>query len=348
MINVAAPCMGAFRRLLLFMIIGALGLASPTWSEAADDFYRGKTITLVVSAGAGGGYGLFSQLLAQHMPKHIPGRPKFVLQYMGASGGLVAANHVYNVSPKDGTAIGMLRSTVPLAQLLRPSGIKYDAGKLTWIGRMTAEIATLGVWHEAPAKSLTEAKDKEIVIGAGGKSGSLYIHPMIVKKLTGARFKIVSGYRGTNDVMIAIERGEAHGMAADWQIWNTKWGHHLQEQKIVHFFQTGVERLKDLPNLPTLIDLANTDDERTIMRLLSSPAEIGKAISGPPGIPADRVEMLRRAFDAAVRDPELIAAAKARRVAVHPRPGAELARLVAEALATPKPLIERTKALLEY
>ena len=348
MINLASLHKGVLRPSFLFIMVGALSVVSPTWSEAADDFYRGKTITLVVSAGAGGGYGLFSQLLAQHMPKHIPGRPKFVLQYMGASGGLVAANQVYNVSPKDGTTISMLRSTLPLAQLLRPSGIKYDAAKLTWIGRVTAEIATLGVWHEAPAKSLAEAKDKEIVIGAGGKSGSLYIHPMIVKKLTGARFKIVSGYRGTNDVMIAIERGEAHGMAADWQIWNTRWGHHLQEQKIVHFLQTGVERLKELPNVPTLIDLAKTDDERTIMRLLTSPAEIGKAISGPPGIPADRVEMLRRAFDAALRDPELLAAAKARKVVVNPRPGGELARLVAEALATPKPLIERTKALLEY
>ena len=333
---------------MLFVVAGALSLASPTSSVAADDFYRDKTITLVVSAGAGGGYGLFSQLLSQHMSKHIPGNPKFVLQYMGASGGLVAANHVYNVAPKDGTTIGMLRSTLPLAQLLRPSGIKYDAAKLSWIGRVTAEIAALGLWHEAPAKSLAEAKEKEVVFGAGGKSGSLYIHPMIVKKLTGAKFKIVSGYRGTSDVMIAIERGEAHGLAADWQIWNTRWGHHLQNNRFNHIVQTGAERLKALPNVPTLIDLARNDDERTIMRLLTSPAEIGKAISGPPGIPADRVEILRRAFDATLRDPELLAAAKARKVAVSPSPGETLAKLVADALATPKPLIERTKTLLEY
>ena len=348
MINFVALCMGAFRRLLLFMIIGALGLASPAWSGAAEDFFRGKTMTLVVSAGAGGGYGLFSQLLAKHMPKHIPGEPRIILQYMGASGGLVAANHLYNVAPKDGTAIGMLRSTLPIAQVLRPSGIKYDAAKFTWIGRMTPEIAMLGVWHEAPATTLAAAMDKEIVIGAGGKSGALYIYPMIVKKFTGARFKIVSGYRGTNDVVLAMERGEAHAVIADYQAWKAKWGHFLKDRRIVPIFQTGMKRLGELPDVPTQLDLAKTDDERTIMRLLSTPAEIGKAISGPPGIPADRVEVLRRAFDAAIRDPELIAAAKARNVAVNPRSGAELASLVAKALATPKPLIERTKALLEY
>ncbi len=348
MIDFITLRMSAFRHLLLFMTIGTLGFASPAWSGAAEDFFRGKRITLVVSAGAGGGYGLFSQLLAKHMPKYMPGNPTFVLDYKPASGGLVAANYLYNVASKDGTAIGMLRPTLPIAQLLRPSGVKYDAAKLTWIGRVTPQITTLGVWHEAPAKTLAESKNKEIVIGAGGKSGSLYIHPMIVKKLTGARFKIVTGYRGTADVVLAMTRGEAHGVTADWQIWNTKWGDHLKKKEIVHFFQTGVARLKDLPNVPTLIDLAKSADERAIMRLLSTPAEIGKAISGPPGIPADRVVVLRRAFDAAIRDPELIAAAKARKVVINTRSGADLARLVTEALATPKPLIERTKVLLEY
>jgi tripartite-type tricarboxylate transporter receptor subunit TctC len=338
----------SIRRTLFGAVAGALGVTLAAWNAGAADFYRGKTMTLVVSAGAGGGYGLFSQLLAKHLPKYIPGEPKIVLQYNGASGGLVAANHLYNVAPKDGTAIGMLRSTLPISQVLRPSGIKYDAAKLTWIGRMTAENSALGVWHKAPATTLAAAMDKEIVIGAGGKSGALYIFPMIVKKITGARFKIVSGYRGTNDVVIAMERGEAHAVVADYQAWKAKWGHFIKDRRIVPIFQTGMKRLGELPDVPTLMDLAKTDDERTIMRLLSAPAEIGKAISGPPGIPADRVEVLRRAFEAAIRDPELIAAAKARNVAVNPRSGAELASLVAKALATRKPLIERTKALLEY
>jgi tripartite-type tricarboxylate transporter receptor subunit TctC len=326
----------------------AVSLSAGTVFAQSKDFFQGKKVTVIVSAGAGGGYGLYGQLFAKNFARHIPGKPKVTLQYMGESGGMKASNYLYNVAPRDGTYLGTLRTTAMVAQVLRPSGVKYDTAKFNWIGSMAPMINTIGVWHTAKGKSIATLKKHQVLVGAGGKASELYIQPMILNKLVGTKFKIITGYRGTNDVRQAIERGEVQGTAMAWLIWKAKTPHWLRDNKIVHVVQTGIERLPDLPNVPTMIELAQNEPDRQIMRFLSTPAALGRSVTAPPGVPAKTVAILRRAFMATMKDPIMIADATKRNVIIEPTSGDDIDKLVQKAMNTPKALLERTKSLLEY
>ena len=334
---------------LLLVIATALMPAS----SAADDknFYAGNTINIIVGFGPGGGYDLYARLLAQHLGKHIPGRPSVVVQNMAGAGGIRAANYVYSAAPKNGTVIAATNQFVPMFQLLGGGGStgEYDAAKIQWLGSMASSNNVAYVWHTSGIKTLDDAKQREVPLAGSGVISDANIYPAILNAIVGTKFKVINGYEGTNASNLAIERGEVAGRGGgaystlvstrpDW----------LREKKVNIIAQIGVEKDADLPHVPLLTELARTDEERQIMAVVTLPIAIGYNHFVAPEVPAERVEILRTAYAKALADPELLAEARKIQLDIRPRTGAELAALVKKAAETPKATLERTAKILGW
>ena len=313
--------------------------------DAVADFYRGKTIQGLIGTVVGGEYDLHARLVFRFIGRHIPGNPTVVPQNMLGGGGIVMANYLYNVPPKDGTYLGVINNGYPLAQALGDETVKFDAARYHWIGTIAPTNETMAVWHTTGVKTIEDAKRIEVVIGASGKGSITYTFPKMINELIGTRFKIVTGYRGGNDINAAMERGEVGGRDNTWSSWKSTKPHWLANKEIYVLVQGGI-RAPDLP-VPHVEDLARNDDDRRIMRLIVGGAALGRPVITTPGVPAERVKALRDAFDATMKDPEFLAAATQAKVDVEPIRGTELQRMVEEMLATPKPLVERAKKIVE-
>lgn len=318
--------------------------------KAVADFYQGKTVTIVVSAGPGGGYDLYSRTLSQHFGKHIPGKPDFVLQFMPGAGGVKAANYLYNVAPKDGSVLGNVSNTLTLIQLLK-GGVKFDVGKFNYIGRAAAMNAITMVWHDAPATSLEElAKtDKTLILGSTGVGQQGDIHAKAIKNVLGySNIRIVTGYKGSANVNMAMEKGEVHGQASAWSSWKSRQGAWVKERKIVPLVEHGLVKSPDNPGAPLILDLAENDFEREVLKLICSDTVVGRVFVTPPGAPDDRVAALRKAFMETMKDPEFLADAKARKMELWPMPGEELQEIVLSATRADPKVIAAAKEALEF
>lgn len=323
-------------------------------AKTPSEFYKDNVLTIILGAGPGGGYDLYARTVMSHLVKHIPGKPKYILQFMPGGGGQKAAAYVYNIAPKNGTRLAKLSNMLPAFQLLR-GNVKYDVSKLNYIGRAASMQYVTMVWHTTGVKSLEDAqKSKDpIIFGASGVSQSNYIVPTVMGKLLGLNVKVVAGYPGTAAINKALEQGEVTGRAGAWSSWISRAGHLISAGKVVAIAQSGLEKATDIKNgygqpTPLLLDLAKNDDERAILRLLASDAAVGRNFSVPPGVPKDRVKALCRAFDATMKDPDFLAVAKKRKLLVEPKT-CEWLRETAEAIvATPKPLVIKARALLGW
>ena len=336
---------------ILIMAI-AVATAGAAWSGPAvagsvADFYKGKKVTLIVGSGAGGGFGLNGRLVGQHIGKHIPGNPDVVLQFMRGSGCTKAANYVYNVSPKDGTVISMPISSIVENQLLRPKGTRFDGAKFHWIGSITSLDSVLSVWNTAPVKSIMDATKKQVILGATSNNSSWYRMVKLMNPLVGTKFKIVTGYKGSRGVDMAMERQEIHGRAMVWASTKARRGDWLKAGKLVHLAQIGPYKLADLPNVPRLIDLAKTEKQKSMVRFLHLTGLIGRALHTPPGVPMERVTALRRAFDATMKDPAFVAEYKKRKLPLGPTSGEELQAFIEKVIATPQSTIDELKMALK-
>lgn len=323
--------------------------AAPASADATADFYKGKRITFVIPTSPGGSYHAYGLQITRHMGKHVPGNPTFVLQNMPGAGGIVATNHLYNVAPKDGTAIGMINQAIPLTQLLGESGVKFDVSKMTWIGDAIVSNSVAVAWHETPFKTIQDVMDKEMIIGAEGGMSSSTIIPRVMNAVIGTRFKIVQGFPGGGPMNMAIERGEIHGRGAvvyaGWKAQKPDW---VADKKLIFLVQTGTERDKELPDVPLLVDLAKTPEDRKLLELASLVPALGRATLAPPNLPAERTKALRDAFMATMQDPEFLAEAAKAKMDIAPRSGADLDKLAATITATPPEAIERLKTAIEY
>ena len=330
----------------------AVATAGAVWSGPATagpvaDFYKGKTVTLIVGSGAGGGFGLNGRLVGQHIGKHIPSNPSVVLQFMRGSGGTKAANYVYNVSPKDGTVISMPISSIVENQLLRPKGTRFDGAKFHWIGSITSLASVLSVWNTAPAKSIKDATKTQVILGATSTNSSWYRMVKLMNPVVGTKFKIVTGYKGSRGVDLAMERQEIHGRAMVWASTKARRGDWLKAGKLVHLAQIGPYKLPDLPNVPRLIDMAKTEKQKSMVRFLHLTGLIGRALHTPPGVPMERVTALRRAFDATMKDPAFVAEYKKRKLPLGPTSGEELQAFIEKVIATPQSTIDELKMALK-
>jgi len=327
-------------------MLAALWLAvSPAHAESVADFYRGRTINVLIGVNVGGGYDFEARLLARFMRAHIPGNPLLVPQNVIGAGGIKMANYLYSIAAQDGTAIGMFPSTLVAAQAVGTDGVQYDANKFAWLGSITTSPVTLAVWRDSTVRSLDDARRQEVVVAASNKGAITYTFPHMLNELLGTKFKIVSGYQGNSTMTVAMERGEVQGVTNSWDSWksfNPAW---VREGKIRVLVQTE-PKAKDLPDIPSVQELARSASDRQVMALIVSGDALGKPLAASPNIPPERVQALRDAFEATIRDPAFIEAAAAARVEINPISGTALQATVARVLATPKDLAERARMII--
>jgi tripartite-type tricarboxylate transporter receptor subunit TctC len=320
--------------LMLSAVAGMLALAAAP-ASAADDFYKGKVISIHTSGS--GSYEAYARLLAKYMPKYIPGEPTIIVKNMSGASGLKAANYIYNVAPKDGTEIAGTHGQIPLQPLFSTEGIQYDPSKLSWLGSATKETYIAYMWNTSPVQSMEEARVKESIVG-GQALGSMSIDiAVLANEMMGTKFKIVTGYSGSQETRLAVERGEIHGHVGTAYTTilkeNPEW---ITDKKIKIISQFGLTKHKDMANVPFLLDYVIKPEDKEAVKLFLSRQETGKPYFAPPGIPKDRLEILRKAFDSAVNDPGFVGDANKQSLdVIDPMNGPEMEEFVARMMKTP-------------
>ncbi len=339
-----AQMFSCFRPASLIALVCMLGGGTAALADPVADFYRGKTITMIISAGTGGGYDTNARLVARHLGKHIPGNPTIVPKNMPGGGHLVAANYMYNVAPKDGTAIATLLPAFVSYQILDGKQVEYDAAKFNWIGASDVDNHNLYVWHTTGVHSIEDAKKKEVLMGSTGAGSYTGLYPTLLNNLVGTKFKIVSGYKSTAEIHIAMERGEVQGRAGNLfsslLSQNKDW---LDGKKITLLMQVGSKRDPNFKDVPLMTELTTNPEAKRILTIYSGDVALGRSFITTPGVPADRLAALRKAFDETMADPEFLADAKKLNLEIRPLGHADLTAAAMEILSTLPELIEKAK-----
>ncbi len=327
---------------LACLVLGLTGTASA--QDSASQFYNGKTISLIIGYSAGGGYDTYARLVARFLGEHIPGKPIVVPRNMPGASSRVAIAYAYNVAPRDGLTLCTGDQSLALAQAMGEP-LNFDMSKFLYIGNPSSENNTTVTWHASGIRTIADAMAQEVTMGAtGGSPSSQY--PRIMNAVLGTRFKIILGYPGGNEINLAMERGEVAGRGSNnWASWKSTRADWLQEKKINILVQVGLKKAHDLQDVPLLMELARNEEDRTLLKLLSTPATIGRPVFTTPQTPADRVTALRGGFDAMIKDQHFLADAARLNLEIDPVSGAELQEIVAEILKTPKSV---SKRLAEY
>jgi len=333
---------------LLIAVCAAIVLGSPA-ARAQDvaAFYRGKQLRFVVGSAVGGAYDLYARTVARQIVHHIPGNPTIIVQNQPAAGGLVMTNQIYNQGPKDGTVIGVPLNGIPTAPMLQ-AGAQFDSAKLNWLGSINREAYVGFVWHTVPVSRIGEAAERELLVGSTTVGTTMNDFPLLLNDLLGYKFKIVRGYQGTPQINLAIERGEIQGNAGvGWASVRALTQTWIDEKKIKILLQYNAEPHPELPGVPLVMGLARTDPERLAMRLLFARTEYARPFFLPPEVPVERVEALRRAFDATMKDPAFLAEAAKLQLEVSPMTGEAVQALVGELARTPPAIVSRVRSALE-
>lgn len=284
----------------------AASLVGASPSLADTTFYQGKTVTLISGNSAGGGYDTYARLLLRHIRKYIPGQPNLVVQNMPGAGGMIAANHIANVASRDGTVFALFPASTLLDAVLGKGAAKFAPDTFTPIGNMNAEYDNCVVWRGRGIASADDVFRREVVTGATGQSSNSYVYPALMNVVLGTKFKLITGYPG-NERMLVMEKGELDAACGIFtSTLQSTFASHVRAGKIEAILQMGLGRHPALPNVPSALDLAKTEEQRQILRLAFSPLEMGRSFFAPPGVPADRAQALQKAFRAAMTDRELL------------------------------------------
>jgi tripartite-type tricarboxylate transporter receptor subunit TctC len=310
----------------------------------ADDFYKGKSISLIIAAATGGGYDTYARLVARHLGRHIPGQPAIVPQNMPGAAGIRAANYLYAAAPKDGTAIGMLDQATYLDQVLGTAGLTADASRFNWIGRILSNSAVLYAWHLAKVKRIEDALTQELIVSTSGAASRL--NWTVLNNVVGTRLKIITGYQGSSDSRLAMIRGEVDALSQPWPVLKVEAEQLLRDRQINLLLQTGAEKHPELAHVPNMIDLAKSEEDKTLLSLFSSPSTIGRSIAAPPGVPLERVAILREAFTATIKDAALIEEAHRLKLELDPLDGAALQAAIAGTSVAPE-VVARARRVAE-
>lgn len=326
----------------------AIGLAAASTAKADDvsDFYKDRDVTILVAFGAGGGYGLYSRTLSEFMPKHIPGNPTMILKFMPGAGGAKAANYFANVAPDDGSWMGLMSNSAALAQKMQ-EGMKYDASEFRYIGRMVDMRSALIVWQPGPVETLAGMKDTQVIFGSSGTSSQTYINPMLLKNVLGYNVKVVAGYSGSRSINNAMEKGEVHAMFNSWGSVKARLGQWLANDKIKVLGMVGFTPAPDLPEVPTMLQMAETEEQRKLLELMAVTTEVGRAFSTTPEAPDARLAALRTAFEATMKDPAFLEAAKKRQMDLDYMSGEEVQKVVKRGTDASDELIRKFRAAIE-
>ncbi|HWG04001.1 MAG TPA: tripartite tricarboxylate transporter substrate-binding protein [Beijerinckiaceae bacterium] len=316
-------------------------------ADAVSAFYANKQIRLIVGFPPGGGYDISARLVTSFMSRFIPGNPTIVVQNMPGAGSIVALQYLLTQAPRDGTILGTISQYAPFDQIANDLTGQYDTRNLNWIGNPEEVNAVMPVRAASGINSIEDAKKKEVIMGAGGVQDASVFNLRVLNNIVGTKFKIIAGYNGTAEQRLAMERGEIDGRGSDsWTNLKATAGDMLAAKKINIILQFGYEREKDLPDVPLLIDLARNQAERQVFEMMSSNARIGQPIVSTPDVPADRLEALRTAFEAVMKDPRFLAAAKQQKLDVNPVPGKLVAEAVEKTVEAPQEAIKLFKAAI--
>ena len=330
-------------RKIAFAMVALALTAGDALAQPADRFFARKAITISIGYTAGGSYDLYGRMVARHLGKHIPGQPTVVAQNMPGAGSMKAANYLYEIAPKDGTALGVIVESAALEQALANPAVQYDAAKFTYLGRVATSNNIFMQWHSAKVQSLDDAKRMQSSLAGTGPGSIAETVPRLLNALIGTRFKLISGYPASSEAMLAMERGEVDGASSSWaavKVGKQAW---LREKKIRIILQTTPTRVAELPDAPSLGEIGNTPEDKQVFALYASGSAIGRSVLAPPGIPADRVKLLRDAFGAMVKDPEFVADIRRTNVELDPLPGEEVQQLIVRTLNVPAAVRERAK-----
>jgi tripartite-type tricarboxylate transporter receptor subunit TctC len=323
----------------------------PTWPAAADEdvaaFYKGKVVRIVVGIGVGSGYDINARVLARHMAAHIPGQPTVIVQNQPGAGSLTMTNQLYATGPFDGTVIGASFNGMPTAPQLQPAGARFDPNKIIWLGSTNRETQVMYVWNTAPVQKFTDVASTETMMGAQAPGTTQFDYPVLVNAMFGYKFKVIKGYEATPKIHLAMERGEVHGTVANWstlKALNSNW---VAEKKIKFLAQWALKKNPELPDVPLIFEFAKKDADQQTLRFMVARLEYGRPFFLPPNVPADRVQALRRAFDATMKDPAYLAEADRLKIEVDALTGEQVAALVEQDTRTPAELVERVRKAME-
>jgi len=310
-------------------------------AQSVADFYKGKSINLAIGFSAGGGYDLYARHLARHMGRHIPGNPTIVPQNMPGAGSLRAANFIYTAAPKDGTTFGVFARTTGINPLLE-SGATFDSTKFSWLGSVTDDVSICITWHATSVKTWQDFITKPTALGGEGPSSEPDVFARLYKNVFNAPIKLVSGYPGTNEIMLAMERGEVDGLCGiSWSTLKTRHPSWLKDKKINLVSQASFKKVPEIGDVPLAIEQTQDKEKQQILKLFLAAQEMARPFAAPPGIPADRKAALVAAFDATMKDPEYLADAKKLDIDVSPVSGKEIEDLLAELYTTPKEVLKK-------
>ena len=329
---------------LACVLLVATAASAAAETPDAGAFYKGKTVTLITSTGVGGTYDVVARMVARVMPRYLPGHPTIIVQNMPGGGNVLATNYMYNIAPKDGTAIATIHSAMPLHQVLDPRDVRYDADRFAWLGSTGPQNEVVLVWRTAGIKTLDDAKAREVILGGTGVASGIVIIPAVMNKLLGTKFKIVTGYRTSEDVNLGLERGEVQARAFGIDSITSQHPDWIAEHKVTFLAQAGARRDKRMADVPLLTELAKTDEQHQMFALVSSAPALGQPYVAPPGVPPERLALLRQAFAASLKDPGFLAEVEKIRFNVEPMSAEDVARIVHETTHAPADIVAKTKA----
>jgi tripartite-type tricarboxylate transporter receptor subunit TctC len=320
------------------MLIGCAGMAQAAAGDDAAGFYKGKQISVMIGYGPGGGYDVYSRLLARHFGAFVPGHPSVVAQNRPGAGSIRLANELYSALPADGTVIGMIGDVLLIKQVVGESGLTFDERNFNWIGRLAVTDPVLVIRGDSPALTIDDIRKTEISIGVPGAGSATAQNIAVVNYLLGTKFKIISGYPSGTEVRLAVERGEVHGSGSVlWGI-SKDW---IKRNNLKMLYQVSLEKFPDLPDVPRLIDLGRNDDEKRLLRFFGSYVEVGRSFLAPPKVPAARVAVLRDAFMRMTKDPAFLADAAKAKLDLHVLSGADMQQAVADVSNLPADLLKK-------
>jgi tripartite-type tricarboxylate transporter receptor subunit TctC len=325
---------------LAFLLVPASAQA-----QSIESFYRGKTVNVIIGYPPAGANDFYARAVARHIGKHIPGNPTVIPRNMPGGGSLVAANHIFNVAPKDGTTLGLIVPTAPIEEKLGAANVRFKAAQFNWIGRLAATPNVTFMNASSPVKTIKDAMEREAVLGATGRSSTVAVYPTMLNHLVGTKFKLVMGYAGSAEAMLAMERGEVEGHSTTWEGVKSRAARQLRDKTINILVQYGLKRHPELPDIPTAVELGRTNEEVLALRFFANASDVGRFILSTPDTPADRIQALRRAFDDMVKDPEFIADLDAQKLDLGPLPGEDLQKLIEEVANVPPAILDNVKGL---
>ena len=326
----------------------AISLGASAGAQAPEAFFKGRQITFLIGAGAGGGYDAYYRTFARHVVHHIPGEPTIVPKNMPAASGLAAANTLYTAAERDGATIGAFPNNIPMDPLFGNPGARYDPRKLNWLGSIGKLENVCATWITSPVKTIAQAREREVVVAAAAATSNSAIMPKVLNALLGTRFKPIMGYDPGSGMTLALESGETEGVCGlSWSTIKAARPHWIKDNKLNVIVQLGLAKLPELPDVPAALDLVTDPVKKQVLGLILVRQELGRPLAAPPGVPADRLEILRGAFDATMKDPQFLAEAAKLELEIEPLSAPEIDKLLADAFATPKPIVQEAAALIE-